>query len=123
VLSITDAIVAGEGDGPLFPVPVPLGIMTLGDDPATLEWVHGLLMGLAPERIPLLAHAFATGPWPLTGVSPGSIRVCVDGEVLRDVRDVSRFGRPFAPPSGWRHRCEAAPEGAGPGRGTGKGSA
>ena len=49
VITVTDAIIAGEGDGPLFPSPVPLGIMTFGDDVAALEWVHARLMGMDPK--------------------------------------------------------------------------
>jgi hypothetical protein len=111
VITVTDAVVAGEGDGPLSPVPVPFGIMTFGADVAALEWVHAMLMGLDPDRIPLVSQAFAASRWPLTGLCPSGIRVCVEGDVLHDPRDVSRFGRAFSAPAGWRGWCEAAAAG------------
>lgn len=108
VITITDALVAGEGEGPLAPSPVPLGIMTLGANVAALEWVHCLLMRLDPQKIPLVAHAFDGGPWPLADFLPGDIRVHVNGEELQDLKCVTQFGRPFAPAPGWRGHCEMA---------------
>ena len=108
VITITDAIVAGDGDGPLAPSPVPLGIMTFGTNVAALEWVHCLLMHLDPEKIPLVSHAFSGGPWPLADFSPRDIRVRVHGEELPDVKQVVRFGRPFTPADGWKGHCEMA---------------
>src|SRR5262245_33688925 len=51
VLTITDAIIAGQGDGPLSPTPIEFGIMTLGVNAAAVDWIHALLMGLVPEQV------------------------------------------------------------------------
>src|SRR5690606_12611664 len=83
VLTITDAIVAGEGEGPLSPTPVPLGIVTMGENVAALEWVHALLMGFEPTKIPLIREAFSSGPRPLARFSPEEIEVRFAGMPYR----------------------------------------
>ncbi len=106
VITITDAIVEGDGDGPLAPSPVPLGIMTLGANVAALEWVHCLLMRLDPERIPLVSHAFAENDRPLADFSPRDIKVRINGEVLLALASLAKFRRRFTPPVGWKGHCE-----------------
>jgi uncharacterized protein (DUF362 family) len=106
VITITDAIIAGDGDGPLAPSSVSMGTMTLGTNSAALEWVHCLLMRLAPEKIKLVACAFADDVSPLAEFSPRDVRVHVNGELLSDLDSVSRFSHSFTPPEGWRGACE-----------------
>ena len=106
VITITDAIVAGDGDGPLAPSPVPLGTMTLGANVAALEWVHCLLMRLDPERIPLVSHAFAGNDRPLADFSPRDIQVQINGEIVPDWASLAKLGRRFTPPIGWKGHCE-----------------
>lgn len=106
VIMITDAIIAGDGDGPLSPNPVTLGVMTLGANVAALEWVHCLLMRLDPERIPLVAHSFCEGNWALADFKPNDIKVCVSGEILPDLESVAQFSRHFTLSPGWKGHCE-----------------
>jgi uncharacterized protein (DUF362 family) len=105
VLTITDAIVAGEGDGPLSPTPIDLGMMTLAMNPAASDWVHALVMGLQPGRIPLTREAFGRYRYPLTDFSPDDIVVHVDGVLLQCSELFARCGRPFRLPSGWNQGC------------------
>ena len=58
VLTIVDAIVAGQGDGPLAPVALPLGLLYAGDSPAAVDWFSAALLGYAPDRIPIVRGAF-----------------------------------------------------------------
>jgi len=106
VLSITDAIVAGEGDGPLAPHPVPLGIVSLGENVAAVDWVHALLMGFDPETIPIVRESFAPHAYPLADFAPDLIRANVDGENCGLDELAGRFGRTFRAPPGWRGHCE-----------------
>jgi uncharacterized protein (DUF362 family) len=103
VLTITDAIVAGEGDGPLSPTPVNLGMMTFAINPAAADWVHAILMGLAPEGISLTREAFGQYRYPLADFSPKAIVVHVDGLPVQCGELFSRYGHPFRLPSGWGH--------------------
>ena len=103
VLNIVDAIMAGQGDGPLSPEPLPLGLLLAGTSSAAMDWVGAMLLGYAPERIPITAHAFDRFRWPLTDFSPGDVRVVGslgDGpaSMLRDARLPTS---PSAYPLGW----------------------
>jgi uncharacterized protein (DUF362 family) len=106
VLTITDAIVAGDGDGPLAPTPIPLGMITLGVNTAAVEWVHALLMGLDPQRIPLTREAFAPHRYPLTTFRQDEIVVRVDGQPVRTRELFSQHGRAFCLPKGWQGHAE-----------------
>jgi uncharacterized protein (DUF362 family) len=96
-LAITDAIVAGDGEGPLFPSPVPLGALTLAADAAAADWVHALMMGFDPEKIPLVRNAVK---------DPREIRIVLNGTKAPAAELPPRGWPRFRPPSGWRHHCE-----------------
>lgn len=106
VLSVTDAIIAGEGEGPLFPEPVPLGLLTMGLSTAATEWVHCLLMGLDPHRIALVREAFQAHRFPLTNFSPSEITVMADNQRVLPDNVFRDYGRAFKPPCGWKGHCE-----------------
>ena len=106
VLTITDAIIAGQGDGPLAPTPMKLGIMTLGVNTAAMEWVHALLMGLDPQRIPLTREAFAPHRYPLTHFAPDDLIIRVDGLPVAATELFTQYGCAFRVPSGWHGHCE-----------------
>jgi len=110
IVSITDAIVAGQGEGPLAPASCPLGVVTLAANPAAAEWVHAELMGLDPARIPIVAHAFDAFRYPIAGFPPDDVRVRCGGLLLSAEEAGRAFGRPFLPPQGWRGHCERALE-------------
>src|SRR5574340_582859 len=105
VIAITDAIVAGEGDGPLRSSPMPAGFLTAGVSMPVIEWVHCLLMGFDPARIPLVAEAFGAFRWPVAASAPGEIRARMDGVEVPAGR-LAPLTRPFAPAAGWRGHCE-----------------
>ena len=112
ILSITDAVIAGQGEGPLAPDPCPLGVVTLGANPAAVEWVHAELMRLDPARIPIVARAFDAFRFPIAPFAPGDVRVRCGGLILTPQEAGEAFGRPFTPPQGWRGHCEHALEAA-----------
>jgi hypothetical protein len=60
VLTIMDALVAGQGEGPLHPAPLPLGVVLAGFHAPTLDWVGASLLGMDPSRIPLIRHAISS---------------------------------------------------------------
>jgi uncharacterized protein (DUF362 family) len=106
VISITDAIVAGEDDGPLAPTPVLSGFLTGAENPAAAEWVHARLMGFDPTKIPLVRHAFDAFSHPIAKFTPSEIRV-LTGEGERSAEAVFPFSdKTFRPPKGWQGTCE-----------------
>lgn len=106
VISITDAIIGGEGEGPLGNTPMPSGFVTGALNPAAAEWVHARLMGLDPRKIPLIRGAFEQFSYPLTDFSPDSIRACLDGQEKPAAEIFPLDGRGFLPPRGWQGHCE-----------------
>ena len=107
VLTITDAIIAGQGEGPMSPKPIDLGVMTLGTNTAAVEWVHAILMGLAPDRIPLTREAFKPHRYPLTNFTPMEILIQMDGRPVGNNELFLQYGRAFQLPSGWREFFES----------------
>jgi hypothetical protein len=104
IVSVTDAIVAGEGEGPLSPTPVAAGFLTGAVNAAAAEYVHARLMEFDPNRIPLIRGAFERSKWPLVDFSPDEIRLRAgSGEIAGPL--VAPL-RSFVPPSGWRGQCE-----------------
>jgi hypothetical protein len=108
VITITDAIVAGENNGPLAPTPAPAGFVTGALNPAAAEWVHARLMGFDPSRIPLVRHAFDQFSYPLVDFPPSSIIVRARAGELRP-EELDPILMPFfQPPSGWKGHLELA---------------
>jgi uncharacterized protein (DUF362 family) len=75
VVHVVDAIVAGQGDGPLAPQPLPLGLVFGGNSAAAVDWVGARLLGYDPSRIPIVRHTFDHYPWPLTSFTAEEINL------------------------------------------------
>jgi len=106
VFSITDAITAGEHNGPLAPEPVKLGAVTFGASSAHADAAHLALMRFIPENVSLVREAFAAMRYPLTSDTMAETRVWYQG-VSYGLAEVARkFGRDFVAPDGWAGRVE-----------------
>ena len=58
IFNIVDAVIAGGGEGPLRPDPVAAGMILAGRIPAIVDNFAARLVGLNPEKIPLLKKIF-----------------------------------------------------------------
>jgi len=102
VLHIADAVVAGQGNGPLAPDPLALAIILGGNNAAAVDWVGAHLLALDPEKVPLTRHAFDQFRWPITNSSSGGVRVAGDlGDGL-PLSVVEKVRQPVNHPHGWR---------------------
>jgi uncharacterized protein (DUF362 family) len=106
VASVTDAIIGGEGEGPLANTPNPSGFLTASMSTAAAEWVHARLMGFDPEKIPVVREAFKSFQLPLTAFRPSDIRVRMD-EGSVSAASVFPLHQSFRPPRGWLGHCES----------------
>jgi uncharacterized protein (DUF362 family) len=61
VLHLADAVIAGEGDGPLAPTPKPAGLILASWNPVAMDLIAARLMGYRWQAIPTLRHAVETG--------------------------------------------------------------
>jgi len=103
VIHITDAIVAGQGKGPLSPEPLPLGLIVAGANAAAVDWIGAHLLGYSPENIPIVREALGTFRWPLTSFTRRDIRLLGDlGEGVADEVLKHRSSEPISYPAGWR---------------------
>lgn len=104
VLHITDAVIAGQGDGPLSPQPLGLGLILAGRSAAAMDWVGARLLGYYPERITVAREAFSPFRWPLASFSPNDVMLAGDlgtgdaNELLEEREIVTTIIYPL----GWR---------------------
>ncbi len=115
VLTILDAIVAGDHNGPLAPRDLPLGVVMASLDPTALDLAAVRLMGFDESRIPKVWETMASTVLRVTEVQraddveiaevaeqskgvPGSVRVYA----LDDLE----CPHPFVPHPGWLNHIE-----------------
>jgi uncharacterized protein (DUF362 family) len=109
VLHIADAVIAGQGNGPLAPDPLPLGLLLGGNNAAAVDWVGAHLLALDPEKVPLTRHAFDRFRWPIALSPSGDVRVVGDlGDGL-PLSVVAKVRQPVNHPLGWRSAATAQP--------------
>lgn len=72
-LFVYDGLVAGEGNGPLAPTPVNLGLLAVSDDPVAGDVAVAKALGAVPQEIPLLRESLDREAW-----DPGSLDAAVD---------------------------------------------
>lgn len=103
VIHIVDAIVAGQGDGPLSPEELHLNTLIAADNAAAADWVGALLLGYDPAEIPTLKLAFSNFHWPIAAFSRDDISVMLDTAQLLCVNDLRNFlsGPQVKLPAGW----------------------
>ena len=78
VMHIVDAVVAGQGDGPLSPEPLELGLLLGSGSAPAMDWVGARLLGYEPARIPITRGSFDRFRWPITPFSPSDIHLLGD---------------------------------------------
>lgn len=113
VLTVLDGIVAGEGEGPLAPRDIPLGVVLAATDPVALDLVALRLMGFDEQQIPKVREPIRdAGPRITEVTDPSEVQV---GEVAADfeARDRSleqiTAKRPFIAHPGWLGHIERRP--------------
>jgi len=104
-LTIVDGLVAGEGNGPLQPLPVETGIVGISENPFVLDFCLARLMGLDFRKIPQLSHHAEFGRDSWGDFDPETIKVQWNGQELRGVGSLPVLHR-FLPPAGWRGHVE-----------------
>ena len=111
VFSLTDAIVAGEGEGPLSPSPRVLGAVTFAASSPFADLVHAGLMHFDWRRIPLVREAFAAMRLSLASDPPESCGVRVGTRLMAPEEVAAEYGQDFVPSRGWRAWIELQPGG------------
>lgn len=104
VIHLVDAVVAGQGDGPLAPEPLPLGLMLAGENPAAVDWVSAQLLGYDPQRIPIAREAFGEFRWPIASFDHDAIELVGDAGSGRadELLQTREIGMNVNYPIAWR---------------------
>jgi len=115
-LAVVDAIIAGEGNGPMAPDAKPCGMILAGTHPWAVDCVAATLMGFAWRKLRLLQGATAMKAMNFTPMKAGEIQV-ISGRPawnggLADLRD----GFQFRPHFGWVGAVEGNARDPQPGR-------
>lgn len=103
VVHLVDAIVAGQGDGPLAPQPLPLGIFLAGANAAAIDLIGSRLLGYDPQQVAIVREAFGDFRWPLTPFAAEDVTLIAE----RRSKSIDHFlesGIPPLPviyPKGW----------------------
>lgn len=92
--SFCDGIVGGQGDGPLSPDPLNLGVMSFTDDSTTNDICMALMMGLPIEKIPLLIAAKSFMP-------DRKVTIRLNGEMVKIDR-LKQYAVKAIPSPGWQ---------------------
>lgn len=103
VLHVVDAVIAGQGDGPLASDALALGLILAGENATALDWVGAFLLGYDAPKIPLLKHAFGDFRWRIADFSPEDIDLRGDWETdlrAENLPDLARR-QTVVHPSGW----------------------
>lgn len=105
---LVDAIIAGEGSGPLNPDPVNAGLIIFGQHPASVDAACAYLMGFDPERIPIVRQAFRCRHFPLGEWDWREVQILSNREAwnhrLPEIDDAMTLH--FKPHFGWRGHIE-----------------
>ena len=108
VVHLTDAIVAGQADGPLSPQPLQLGLLFAGNNAACVDWFGARLLGYDPQLLPIVREAFGHYRWPITTTRPEDITLFGDWGDGGIDRVMTRELPPVAHPFGWRDAAAMA---------------
>jgi len=104
VIHLVDAVIAGQGDGPLRPQPLPLGLVIGGRNAPSVDLVGAYLLGYDPLMVPIVREAFSQFSWPLTESKPDEVTVVGDlgsGNVAPLLTEMNLV-QDIIYPAGWR---------------------
>jgi uncharacterized protein (DUF362 family) len=106
VLTVIDGVLAGEGEGPLAPADVPLGVVIAGTDPVAVDLAAIRLMGFDESKLEKLRGPMEDSGPRITAVrSASDVRVGVVDRDETRVQDRSldevSWERAFVPHAGW----------------------
>ncbi len=102
ILTIVDGIIAGEGEGPLAPIPKKTGWIIGGLEPVAVDLVCSLLMGYDYKKIPQMRNAvYRTGlglfPW-----SVDDIQILLWSNEKLTIDHLSDISDRFVASEGWQ---------------------
>lgn len=110
-ICIVDAIIAGEGEGPLVPTPKQCNYILVGTNPVSVDIAATTIMGFDWKKVHYLRAAFEDGKkLKLIDGIPDEIQLIHDGHrynLLSAQSSDIKAQPPFIPSDGWKNYIEA----------------
>jgi uncharacterized protein (DUF362 family) len=107
VLNLVDAVIAGQGAGPLNPEPLNAHMLLGGVNSAAVDWVAAAMLGYDPQKIPTINNAFKPFDFPIVTYQPDEIEL-VHNSLAQKVNEFVKINMiPAKPASGWENYIEA----------------
>jgi uncharacterized protein (DUF362 family) len=103
-IGIVDAILAGEGNGPMSPNKVAMNTIVCGTNALAIDAVCASLMGFDPLKIPAISKSFKIDNYKLCNFNYGDIVAIIDGKTV-PVNDLETL-KQFEPHFGWVDHIE-----------------
>ncbi len=108
VVHLADAIVAGQGDGPLSPQPLNLGLLFAGNNAANVDWFGARLLAYDPQLLPIVREAFGRFRWPISNSRPDDAMLLGDWGVGKINEVAVKEKLTVIHPVGWRDAAALA---------------
>jgi hypothetical protein len=109
-LVFVDGIVGGEGEGPLMPEPVRVGVVLFSDDLVGADTACARLIGFDANAIPLVREGWRHLGGARDVRDAAALAVTVNGSPYTLDRLGEVLSRPFKAPIGWRGVIESQRE-------------
>ncbi len=110
-LTIVDAIIAGEKEGPLEPSPKYCGTLIAGENPVAVDLVCSQIMGFDYSRIPTIIHATHAHTHSML-FTKAIEEVTIQADDIIPLREIyASYGVDFIPTSGWKGHIERSSQG------------
>jgi len=97
-VTISDAVIAGQGEGPLRPIPHAMGMVSISDNDMLLDFVMAKIMGFDSRKIPLLKSFVNTN-------DISEFQIFIDGNRINEC-DLNNYSIKTIPPIGWAGHIE-----------------
>ncbi len=104
-LSVMDAIIGGEGKGPMVPGATRAGLILGGFNPLAVDSTAAIVMGFSPEKIPVVVRVGNSAGVPLKGDAPINL---ITSKTPRQGLPGYAGSRAFAPAPNWVGHIELA---------------
>jgi uncharacterized protein (DUF362 family) len=105
-IGIVDAVIAGEGEGPMSPDPVNFGYVICGANPVAIDTVCAYMMGFDPVMVPSIEKAFKIQSFPLCSFEMNKIKVIHLNDIYPLFKLPAGFSVSFVPQFGWKGHIE-----------------
>ncbi len=105
VLHLIDAVIAGQGDGPLASEKFPLGMILAGENAAAIDWIGAHLLGFNAGKIALFKQAFKNFRWRIADFEAADIEILTsenEKSQWENLREIARKQN-VKLPAGWRN--------------------